>query len=204
MAGIIYGGGRIVYSVFESLSSSMGGYDWGVLVLVFLFILIAIAALVLVGAYFTVFAFSIQAMIIENVGPFSSIKRSWQLIRHNFWKVFGCVILFYLCVSAIRLSIDSFIGLCMSILFLVLNFFDIPMDFISFLTLAYSQLDLPLNVLSFAIISPINTIMMTMLYFNQRIKKEGFDMRVRLREIQRKNERKQASEFNMYDRPVQN
>ena len=204
VAALIYGIGRVLYMLFEGLSSSIGGYDWGVLVIAFLIILTVMLALVGIIAYLTVFAFSIQAMTIESTGIFGSIKRSWQLVRHNFWKVFGCVILFYICVTAIRLSIDSFIGLCISILFFILNFFDVPMDFISFFTLVYSQLDLPLNVMSFAIITPINTIMMTMLYFNQRIKKEGFDMRVRLREIQRKNERKQAGEFTIYNKPVQN
>ena len=204
VAAIIYGIGRVFYILFEALNASIGSYDWGVLIIAFLVILMVMVVLAGIIAYLTVFAFSIQAMTIENVGIFGSIKRSWQLVRHNFWKVFGCVILFYICVTAIRLSIDSFIGLCMSILFLILRFFDIPIDFISFLTLVYSQLDLPLNVMTFAVITPINTIMMTMLYFNQRIKMEGFDMRVRLREIQRKNERKQAGEFTIYNKPVQN
>lgn len=204
VAALMYGLGRLAFSGFEALDAAIGMHDWGVLVLILLGIITFILAIGIVIAYFTIFSFSIQAMTIEGAGIFKAIKRSWQLVRSNFWKVFGCVIIFYLSVSAIRLSIDSFIGLCMSLLFLILNMFDLPIDFISFITLTYSQLDLPLNLISFAVISPINTLMMSMLYFNQRNKKEGFDMRVRLREIQRNNERKQSSGFTIYNRPVQN
>jgi hypothetical protein len=203
-AALMYGGGVVVFKAFEALENSIGDNDWGVLILILVFIVVMLLAVAAAVAYITIFSFSIQAMTIEGAGIFRAIKRSWQLVRYSFWKVFGCVILFYVSVTAIRASIDSFLAICISILFLALKFLSLPMDFISFLTFVFSQLNLPLSVASFAVITPIHTIMMTMLYFNQRIKKEGFDMRIRLREVQRINERKQQSEFTIYNRPVQN
>jgi hypothetical protein len=64
----------------------------------------------------------------------------------------------------------------------------------TFLISAYSIARWPLNLLAWLLISPMGIIMTTLLYFNVRSRKEGFDMLLKLREIQKNDERKQAGE----------
>jgi hypothetical protein len=100
---------------------------------------------------------------------------------------------------ALRTSLESLVSLVTSILYLVLRLLGGRIPFMEFVLYISYQIQMPLFLLSMAVIAPIYTIMMTMLYFNQRIKNEGFDMRIRLREIQIDNERKQASEFTTFN-----
>ncbi len=135
----------------------------------------------------------------NKVDTSQAIRRSWELVKHNYWKVFASMILFFLSVMALRTSLESLVSLVTSILYLVLRLLGGRIPFMEFVLYISYQIQMPLFLLSMAVIAPIYTIMMTMLYFNQRIKNEGFDMRIRLREIQIDNERKQASEFTTFN-----
>jgi hypothetical protein len=70
---------------------------------------------------------------------------------------------------------------------------NIKQNYTTFTTLIIVYLRWPVTLLSWLVISPLGTIMLTLLYFNQRFKKEGYDMVLRLREIQKTDERKQLS-----------
>lgn len=184
--GLLY----FMFTVLESPLDALAEYDWGILLIVILFILLGLAIAGMVIAYFTVFAFSLHAAVLEEMSVLRSIKRSWTLVRYNFWKVFGCIILFYLSVLAVQLTIGSFVSIISSLIYLLLKLLNITQDYLAFFTFIYGRIEGPLNIVSGAIIGPITSIMISLLYFNQRFKKEGLDMRVRLREIQYNEERK--------------
>ncbi|MFC0581338.1 glycerophosphoryl diester phosphodiesterase membrane domain-containing protein [Micrococcoides hystricis] len=45
------------------------------------------------------FIFVIQAIVLEGMGPFAALKRSWTLIRGRYWPVFGTYLLLTVIVS---------------------------------------------------------------------------------------------------------
>jgi hypothetical protein len=181
--------GYFLVNAFESsmiivnASSSMG-----ILFIVLMAILALGFGLVTLG-YYTILSLSFQTAAIENKGTIASMKRSYYLVKGSFWRILGCVVLFYLTVYAIRASLTSFLGLIMGILYIVMDFLSIKQNFIGLIGLVYANFKWPLDILFWAVISPVSTIMMSLLYFNQRFKKEGFDIYLRLGALKQNQER---------------
>lgn len=166
------------------------------IVIVIIFILYVLAAIFAVLAVSNWFLFSLHTLSIENIGVINSIKRSFYLVRKDYLRVLGTSILFTLTVGALRLSVDLMLGTASSLIYLLLKFFNVKQDYIGFLSMIYDYANWPLSIIVLMVITPINIIMLTMLYYNQRFKKEGYDLELRLREIELKNEREQVSETN--------
>lgn len=166
------------------------------IVIVIIFILYVLAAIFAVLAVLNWFLFSLHTLTIENIGVINSIKRSFYLVRRDYLRVLGASILFTLTVGALRLSVDLILGTASSIIYLLLKFFSIKQEYIAFISMIFNYANWPLSIIVLMVITPINVIMLTMLYYNQRFKKEGYDLELRLREIELKNEREQVSETN--------
>ena len=84
----------IAYLIYDRLQYSMmflGIYDkneLGFIILSIMFILIVVLS---VTAYITIFTFSFHAVAIENKGVFAALKRSYTLVKGNFFKILGCM-----------------------------------------------------------------------------------------------------------------
>jgi hypothetical protein len=194
--GIIYYYlGKSFFGTFDTLIYSVDifvGRGIGAIVLLVLFILSSVFVLF---CYTTWISFVFHAMIIEEKGVFSSIKRSFSLVRQSFWKLFGSLLLVVFIVYALQISLGGFAALVSSVFYLITKFLNINQDVMSFFTMAAEYASFPLNIVSWLIIMPIGYIMTTMLYFNERFKKEGYDLTLRLKKLQKNQERKQVSEF---------
>lgn len=156
-------------------------------------IIIVITAILLysfvVLSFLTWFLFSFHALIIEKKGIFASIKRSFELVRHNFWRIFGSLTLILLTVYAIRISFNSILGLLGSLLYLLMKFLNAREGFILVMSMAVSYIQFPVNIAYALLVTPISFIAITHLYFNERFKKEGLDLILKLKEIQKNDER---------------
>jgi len=188
----------IVYFLYTSFQGPMiayGAYGVNQIILIILFLITILVAIIVTVAYITLFVFSLQAVAIENIGVIKALKRSYGLVKNNYFKVFGCLILFSITIYAIRVSLDSFVAVASSIVFLVAKFLNIQQDYSIFIGKVVTNFQWPLNLLSWLVITPIGTTMITLLYFNQRFKKEGYDIVLNLKKIQKNEERKQLSEI---------
>ena len=184
-----------LYTGFEGSMISIGIYGVKEIMLIILLIITILAAILVTLGFITLFLFSLQAIAIENKGVVKSLKRSYQLVKNNYLKTFGCMILFSITVYAIRASLESFIALASSIVYLFAKFLNIEQDYNTYILKVFTDFQWPLTLLSLLIITPIATSMITLLYFNQRFKKEGYDIVLKLKKIQKNEERKQLSEF---------
>lgn len=194
-SAIIY----FLYKGFQSSAVLMDGNLAGIILFVIIYIVLVLSVLAVIIGYVTLFCFSLHALTIEKKGVISSVKRSFTLVKHNFWRVYVCLILFGASIYAIQYSIMSFLGLVISILFMILKALNVEQSYGTFLAMAYTYSNLPFTLISWCIISPVATIMISLLYYNQRFKKEGYDMVLRLKEIQKNQEREQLNdsiEFN--------
>ena len=191
-----------LYKNFESTAEFLKGNTAGIIIFTVIYMILILAAIAVIIGYITIFVFSLQALIVEKKGVIKSVKRSFYLVRHSFFKIYGCVILFSITVSAIQYSIVSFWGLAVSIVFMILKFFNVQESYTTFLTMALTYSNWPISLISWCVISPIGTIMISLLYFNQRFKKEGYDMTLRLKQIQKNQEREHLNESFLLNKPL--
>lgn len=194
--GAVFGG--ILYFIIRFFNFSFGftgSYGPLGIVLIILTILVFLLLFFVILIYTTIFSFALQAVVIEKKGIIASAKRSFMLIKKNFWRIFGTTLLIGLTIYAVQSSLTSFIALILSLFYLLIKFLNLPLDYLSFINLTFSLANWPISIISWLIITPMGTIMTTLLYYNQRFKKEGYDMIVRLKDIQKNNERKQSSEL---------
>ncbi|MBW9173226.1 hypothetical protein K2F43_18685 [Clostridium estertheticum] len=199
---IFAGIGYWTYISFKQSMIFSGMYDKSELGLIIISIVIALLAIFSFFSYITIFCFSFQVLAIEDKGVFASLKRSFNLVKGDFFKILGCSILFSLSIYAITSSLQSFIGIVASLIYMILKFLNVTQDFLAYMTLVYTYAQWPINILSWLVISPVGTIMITHLYYNQRFKKDGFDIVLELNKIQKDNEKEQLSECTQYNHSI--
>jgi Membrane domain of glycerophosphoryl diester phosphodiesterase. len=158
------------------------------------FVVLMLIAYIIFFIYKTVFAFALHVMILEKKGVIKAIKRSLFLTKKEFWRLLGVIILFSLTVIAITYSFEALMSIIGTVVYFIMKLLNTDVNFTTYIMGTASLLRWPVSILSWVIISPISTIMLTVAYFNQRFKKEGFDLLLRLKEMEKINERNKASD----------
>lgn len=177
--------GSVIYAFIKSYSysylTSSGGAQ-PISIIIFTVFLILLAGFTILS-YITTLIFSVQAMVIEEKGVVDSIKRSFKLVSNDFWKLFGAVFLFLLTLQAIGYSLEAFIGLVVNIMYFISKLLNLSQDYLTFVAMMFSKLNWATTIITYLIISPLAGTMITFLYYNQRFKKEGYDISLRLKSI---------------------
>jgi hypothetical protein len=101
-----------------------------------------------------------QVIVIERVGVFRGLQRSWELIGGSWWRVFGIELLLGTLVGILNLIVGGVAGNVVSLL-------SIPGAHIlgSMIQYGAQTLVLPIQYAGYAL-----------LYYDLRIRKEGFDL----------------------------
>jgi len=108
------------------------------------------------------------AIVEENLGPIEGMARSWRLVRPRFWAVLG---------------ISLLAGLLASLLGNMLGFLPVTIALLFGGTFAWLFVAVG-GVLASIVTTPIVAIVATLLYFDARIRHEGFDLQVIARDMQ--------------------
>jgi hypothetical protein len=109
------------------------------------------------------------ALMIEQLGPIQAMRRSWRLLWPRFWGVFG--------ISLLAWLITAFLGNLLG---------GIPTAIATVFGGTFAWLWVALgSVLSLLVTAPITAIVDTLLYFDGRIRNEGFDLQVMAQDLQR-------------------
>lgn len=127
--------------------------------------ILAILAWLPVAVYIsTRWSLAMPAILLENIGASEGLKRSWDLTKDNFWRVMG----------------TSFAAGLLTILITTL-----PILFADYL---FSMTDLPLRVtqiidlcieqVAVLLAIPFSRAVIVLIYYDLRIRKEGFDLEV--------------------------
>lgn len=124
-----------------------------------------IPALVVSLFLYTRWTFWTQAIVIENYNSTGGLGRSWKLTRGTFWRVLGF----------------NFI------LFVIISFFSAgPIYLISFTAFFLPSVALAFVINTLAsslivmVITPLQYAVLTVLYYDVRIRKEGFDLQFQM------------------------
>jgi hypothetical protein len=117
--------------------------------------------------YFMIkFLFIPQAVVLDDVGAVSALRRSFTLTSGFWWRTFGIYILIIIMVSIILGLLSQGIKLVQTGLMAIPEMTEVVSIAIGSLVAA---------LMSIAI-NPITTIATTLLYYDLRVRKEGFDM----------------------------
>lgn len=143
--------------------AALGGGAVGVLI-------VLLAILALAGAVIAVYVrtvVAVPAIVLEQVSGWRGLQRSWQLISGRFWPTFGRMALLLL-ISLIISGVVSAI-------------FELPGSAISpDNTFVFNQVA---TALAAVFVGPITYIGVTLLYYDARIRKEGFDIEMLARSL---------------------
>ena len=166
-----------IYSSFESGEISSGIGVLGVLLILFL------AA----ASFLTYWCFYISAIFVEDIAARSELKRSGELIRDRWWRINGTM----LAILLLHFGISFICRTAFEILLTLTGLAEIT-EFLGTIQW-WAFLQLPRNLTEFHLLNalmhvvnlgidtftmPIWVIGATLLYFDQRIRKEGFDIEV--------------------------
>lgn len=165
IAGITFGVTLMIVgtSLFTQDIGSLFGATIAPLLLFFgTFVLFV--GLIIFGVILTVrLIFTSQAIVIEGRGPLEGIRRSWALTQGYFWRTLGYLMTIGLLVFIISAVSGAVLSVPLQILL---------SDQLMLQTLLNTVVGTLLNV----IITPFGLIAYTLMYYDLRIRKEGFDL----------------------------
>ena len=131
-------------------------------------IMVAIGLIgILVGALFVaaLVILSPAALLFERIGVFSSIGRSFELVRGRYWSILLLVIVIFLAFLVLGLVFGGILG---AVAGAAGTESEAAGALVSFLS----------NTVLTAITTPLFAAIVTVLYFDQRVRKEGFDLQL--------------------------
>lgn len=112
---------------------------------------------------------AVPAWFVERHRLGAALGRSWELTRDNWWRLFGILALFYVLQFAISLALSSFAALAAVV----------PSDWAG--TAIAVQLLLRLGLS--AVVAPLYPLVLTLLYFDLRVRHENLDLEMLAREV---------------------
>lgn len=108
-------------------------------------------------------AVAFPALLAERVGPTRALGRSWALVKGNWWRTLGILIVVSILVSIIQAALGALLGGMAALMP------GLTTDFRAGLVTV-------VTALVSAIVGAISPIAMTMLYLDLRVRKEGVDL----------------------------
>jgi hypothetical protein len=103
------------------------------------------------------------ALFAEELGPARALGRSWQLVSGEWWRTLGILLVVGIMTSVIQ----SVLGLLFGGLAAVLPGLDSDL---------HAALSTSATQLVSAVVTPLLPIAVTLLYFDMRVRKEGYDL----------------------------
>jgi Membrane domain of glycerophosphoryl diester phosphodiesterase len=105
------------------------------------------------------------AIVAERAGPFSAMGRSWELTGGHWWRTFGTLLVVGLIALVLYLAVVAGLGGTIAA--------SEDMSEVTYATLATA-----LTVILFAILYPLVASIITVIYYDLRVRNEGFDLQL--------------------------
>ena len=122
--------------------------------------------LLIPGIWLTIkLCMAFPAVIFERAGPFRSIGRSWKLTKNNWWRVFGTLVVVFLIAMVVNFALAAVLGIVAA-----------GSDSIS--EVAYAVLNTIITLLTYMLTYPLWAAVMTVIYYDLRVRNEGFDLQL--------------------------
>jgi hypothetical protein len=130
----------------------------------------AFLALLIPGVWLAVsWCVSFPALLSEGIGPVAALGRSFRLVKGRWWPTFGTLLVMYLLVLVISGILGALLG---AILIASVDSEAVAAVFSTII-----------NTLSSLITLPLMASVLTVIYFDLRVRKEGFDLHLLARGV---------------------
>jgi hypothetical protein len=110
-----------------------------------------------------------QAIVLEDQGPWAGLTRSWRLVGQAFWRSLGIFLLVYAFIYIVSLIVQLPLIILGAFFGVLLNNSVLYQSIASLVTYGVLVLVLPLQFIIF-----------TLLYYDLRIRKEGYDLELKI------------------------
>ncbi len=152
-----------IRDAYRAVRPRLGSLTGAIAVLSLAFVLVFLPPLFL--WIFIAWSFTSQVIVLEGRGVGAALTRSWDLVRGSWWRVFGAYLLLLLISLVISLPTSLVSG--------ALAFAGLPW----IVQTVSTQF---VNLLLTLLYVPVRLAGMTLLYFDLRVRQEGFDLQMAL------------------------
>ena len=169
-AAILLTLGLFVAVIAAALSSINGDSNVATIVIGILVLFVLTIVFTIIAVYLTIrLSFSSAALILENVGVWEGMRRSWRLTKGSFWRVLGILLLALLITSILIMFVSGALSIVGGVAIGVgQGPYAIAMAVTSFLS----------SVLQAAVL-PFTSAVVALTYIDLRMRKEGLDVELR-------------------------
>jgi hypothetical protein len=170
-------------TVGESLRFGAGRIAALVVAYIVLVILLAISAfLLLIPAIFlgVKFVMTFPAIVFERKGPFAGMGRSWELTSSAWWRTFGTLIVIFLLTVVLYFALFFALGA-------IVGLADVDSEVV------FAVLTTIVTILVTAVSYPLIASFLTVMYYDMRVRREGFDLQLLARGVGADESRFEAS-----------
>jgi len=158
------------------------GFERGPSLAAVIAVIIAVIVIfsILIAFFRAITSSAIPAAIFEKRYFFGAVARSFFIVKGDFFKISGTFLMWQLITAAVNYSLITAYYFASGSLGGISGFFS---DYYAPGTISYLIGNNLLTVWVSVIISPFGGIISAVIYINQRIKKEGFDIELRLNRL---------------------
>ena len=169
-AAILLTLGLFVAVIAAALSSINGDSNVATIVIGILVLFVLTIVFTIIAVYLTIrLSFSSAALILENVGVWEGMRRSWRLTKGSFWRVLGILLLALLITSILIMFVSGALSIVGGVAIGGgQGPYAIAMAVSSFLS----------SVLQAAVL-PFTSAVVALTYIDLRMRKEGLDVELR-------------------------
>jgi len=146
-----------------------------------IFVLMSVVSII----YYAITMFSIAVAVFENKYFFKAAKKSFQLIKPDFWKMIGLVTIWSLITFAVSYSFSGIFNLGA-----IFGEWILPQEAAAAVSVLSMTLGYIVSMTISILMMPLSGIFSTLLYINQRFKHEGLDIDLNLNNINNQRIRK--------------
>lgn len=175
LIGIVYGAGIVIVLPFGLIvaATQLGGGGEVVAAALGILIVLVVGGIWLLGLTL-MGAFVTQIVVVEGLGYWKAIQRNWQLVLGKLPRVFGGIVLMFFISFVLVVSLAGSVELAMSA-------FVYPWLHVS------ESVQGVVSSIWFSIIGmfmqPFWMVCMTLLYYDQRVRREGLDLTLLERQL---------------------
>jgi hypothetical protein len=143
----------------------LGGL-FGVAIVGGLAVALGTVALIIPGIWlFVCFSLAVPALLLERVGPVKALGRSFRLVRGRWWPTAGALLIGYLLIGVLGALVSGVIMV-------------VPAVLTEDNTLVAALGAVVGGTVGQALTTPYSAAVVTLLYFDQRVRKEGLDLQL--------------------------
>ena len=151
---------------------------------IFLLTLIIIAGWFAISAVYNFIALALPIAVFDRKHFFSAVVGSYRIIKGHFWLILGMRTVFFGVGLLISYSFTGLFALFQGVTGGLSGSFAIDLNGIRFVTTVLQYITV---ILAAVLRMPLNGIFTAVIYFNQKIKKDGLDLVMKLSELERLN-----------------